>query len=540
MRGAAGLALLLLAAALPAAGGVRFAEVAAPWGVDFTHHHGGGGEFFMIETMGSGVAVVDYDGDGDQDLLLVDSGPLPLGGGGGANGSRLFRNDATPGAVRFVDVTARSGLAPRLYGMGVAAADVDGDEDPDLYLTGFGANELWLNRGDGSFAAAAGAGVEDPLWGMSAAFADADGDGDLDLYVTNYVDFAFDDNPPCGLESRDLRSYCHPDVYDGLPDRFYRNRGDGTFEEATAAAGFAGATGKGLGVLFEDLDGDRAPDVYVANDMTANNLYHNRGDGTFADVALMAGVAFSDRGEPEASMGVDSGDLDGDGRPEIMLTHLDQQTNAVYSAGAQQFFADQRYLRGLAEPSFYRVGFGLVFADFDQDGRLDIAVANGHIVHNIDLWDRGTTYRQPNQVFHNTGRAFAEAADAGLDVVRASRGMAAGDLDGDGDLDLAINNSNEAVEVYENTGAAGDWLVVTAAPGAPGRVVGTEAEVERGGATQRRRARTASSYLSQNAGDLHFGLGAGAGEARLTLRWPDGGSRRLTAVPANRRLRIAR
>jgi hypothetical protein len=534
------LVALLLASRAPIGAAVRFVERAQSWGVDFVHHHGGSGDLFMIETMGSGLALLDYDGDGDDDLLMIDSGPVRGEERGTGNGSRLFRQDGTAGEVRFLDVTPRSGLAPHTYGMGVAAADVDGDGDIDLYLTGFGPNELWLNRGDGSYGAAPGAGVEDPRWSMSAGFADSDLDGDLDLYVTNYVDFAFDNNPICGLESRQLRSYCHPDVYDGLPDSFYRGRGDGTFEDATAAAGFSDARGKGLGVLFQDLDDDRAPDVYVANDMTANNLFRNLGDGTFADIAVIAGVAFSDRGEPEASMGVDSGDLDGDGRPEIMLTHLDQQSNAVYSAGMMESFADQRYMRGLAEPSFYRVGFGLAFADLDNDGRLDIVVANGHIVHNIDLWDRGTTYKQANQVFHNTGGTFVEASDAGLDVVRASRGLAVGDLDRDGDLDLVINNSNDAAEAYENRGADGEWVIVDL-PASPGgsTTIGCEVLIERDGVTQRRIVRTASSYLSQNASGAHFGVGPGGGLLQLTIRRPRGGARRWLSVPPNRRLRIA-
>lgn len=517
---------------------IRFAEVSDQWGVSFRHHHCGTGHFYMVETMGSGVVIFDYDGDGDQDLFLVDSGKLP-DCGDEAPRSVLYRNDGG----QFVDVTARAAITVRNYGMGAVAGDVDGDGLPDLYITAFGTNQLFLNRGDGSFVdVTETAGVGDPLWSASAALADTDGDGDLDLYVTHYVDFSLDNNLKCGSPVRELVTYCHPEVFNPLPDRFYRNRGDGLFDDATAEAGFADAVGNGLGVIFGDMDRDGDQDLYVANDMNANFLFQNQGDGTFADIALLSGAALSDRGLPEAGMGVEIGDLDGDGLPEIMVTHLDQQTNALYSATDGGIFLDRRFPWRLAEASMAQVGFGLAFADFDSDGDLDIVVANGHIMPNVAEWGRGTTFRQSNQVFRNDGRGrFQEVVDAGLEVVRSSRGLAIGDLDGDGDLDLVISNSNEECEVYRNDSrAAGDWLQVDLAGGPGGVGIGSMVTLSAGGARQVREVRTASSYLSQSATTVHFALGLGGEPVELEVRWPDGHRQRLRQPVMGRRLRVWR
>ena len=519
----------------------RFREVGEPWGLKFQHHFAGTGSFYMVETMGSGVVVWDYDGDGDEDVLFVDSGMLP-GYAGEVPRTVLFRNDGG----RFVDVTARAGIRVAAYGMGATAGDVDGDGDEDLYVTAFGGNQLFVNQGDGTFVdGTARAGVGFSSWSTSAAFGDVDGDGDLDLYVADYVDFSFAKNIPCGQKERGLRSYCHPDVYEGLPDRFFKNRGDGTFVDATAAAGFAHADGKGLGVIFSDLDGDGRPDLYVANDMTPNFLFHNRGDGTFEEIGLGAGVALSELGSPEAGMGVDAGDLEGDGRPDVMVTNLDLQGSAVYSNQGGNVFLNARYPSGLAQPSIHNVGFGVAFADFDQDGDLDVVVANGHIIHNVELTGTGTTYKQKNQLFENLGPErpgkFREVVDSGLDVVRSSRGLAVGDLDGDGDLDLAINNSNDLCEVYENLGPTGHALTIDLddPTDANHAGIGARLEVEVAGRRQVREVRTASSYLSQNALTAHFGLGAATGVDRLTVRWPDGTVQVLRDLPADRRLAVA-
>ncbi|MFL6203181.1 MAG: CRTAC1 family protein [Thermoanaerobaculia bacterium] len=530
------LPLLLLLLAAPAAAQLRFREVSEPWGLSFRHHRGGSGQFYMPETMGSGVAVFDYDGDGDPDVFYVDSGAM-RGYQGETPRSVLLRND---GAGRFVDVTERSGIRVTSYGMGTTAGDVDGDSDLDLYVSAFGPDQFFRNDGDGTFTeATAAAGLGNPLWGTSAAFADTDGDGDLDLYVANYVDFSYDKNPICGNQRLGLRSYCHPDVYDGVPDHFYRNRGDGTFEDATAAAGFSPDAGNGLGVVFGDLDRDGDEDLYVANDMTPAFLFENKGSGRFEEIGLLSGTALSDFAKPEAGMGIALGDIDGNGFEDILKTHLDLQTNAVYSNQGSLLFIDARYTSKLAEPSLYRVGFGTVFADLDQDGDLDNVVANGHIIHNAELFGTGTTYKQRNQLFENTGKGvFREVKDAGLDVVRSSRGLAAGDLDLDGDLDLVVTNSDDLSEVYENvTAPAGGWLQVDLmGKGKNTAAIGARVDLEAGGRKQVREVRTASSYLSQSALTLHFGLGSAARADRLTIRWPDGRVQVLTGVAGGRRV----
>ena len=520
-----------------ASSAIRFREVSVEWGIGFRHHHGGSGDFYLIETMGAGVVALDYDGDGDDDLFFVQSGELP-GTGRRQHRSVLYRND---GAGRFAEVSAGSGVELDVYGMGAAAGDIDGDGDLDLYVTCFGADRLLRNNGDGTFTDVTEAsGVANPDWGASASFADVDRDGDLDLYVTNYVDFTFDNNPPCGLPTRGLRSYCHPDVYDGLPDRFFRNRGDGTFEEATAEAGFGEANGKGLGVIFGDIDRDGWTDLYVANDLTANFLFHNRGNGTFEEIALVSGVAFDERGEAEAGMGVELGDVDDNGYPDIIVTHVDEQTNALYSNTGSGLFIDRRWLAQLAEPSYYMVGFGVALADLDHDGDSDVAIANGHIAHNADEWGTGTSFRQRNQVMENLGGGrFREVTDAGLDVVLSSRGLAAADFDGDGDVDLAISNSNDRAEVYENVSrSVGGWLQVEVVGGGPS--VGTGLELVAGGRLQRREVRASSSYMSQNSAVVHFGLGGASRVESLRLWWLDGERRELRDLPVGRRLRVER
>ena len=512
-------ALLTVCGAACGAEGIKFQEVSKAWGIDFRHHHGGSGQRNMVETMVGGVVMFDFDGDGDQDVFFVDGGALP-GYTGEPARSRLFRND---GNGHFTDWTEKSGIKVTTYGSGGTAGDIDGDGDLDLFVTGFGGDQLFRNNGDGTFTdVTARAGVADPLWSSSAAFADVDHDGDLDLLVVNYVDFTLANNKFCGDPKRNLRAYCHPDVYNGQPVRFFRNRGDGTFEDATQSAGFGAAIGPGLGVVFGDIDNDGWEDVYIANDTKPNFLFRNKGNGTFEDISLLSGPQLGERGQPEAGMGVDMGDYDGDGLLDIVVTNFAQETNALYRNLGQGAFLDSRAPAGIAEPSLPFLGFGVAFADFDQDGALDLVVANGHIQDNTAELNPGSQYAQRKQVFANIGGGrFREVKGSGLEEERVSRGLAVGDLDGDGDLDIAINNSNQPCEVFENVGAGGHWLQVDFAALAGNRfAIGARLELVAGGKTQIRDVKTASSYASQNALAVHFGLGKSATVDRLTVRRP--------------------
>jgi hypothetical protein len=500
----------------------------------------------MVETNGSGVVLLDFDGDGDRDVFMIDGAALP-GYAGPAARSRLFRNDGG----RFVDVTAAAGLEPSaygtavhgtaVYGTGGVAGDVDGDGDLDLYVAAFGPNLLFENRGDGSFReVAAERGVADPAWSSSAAFADVDGDGDLDLYVSNYVDFTLDNNKPCGDQRRQLRGYCGPDVYNGLPDRFYRNLGGGRFRDDTAAAGLGGADGAGLGVCFGDLDDDGRPDLYVANDLMPNYLFHNRGDGSFEDASLLSGTAFGDRGKAEAGMGIAIDDFDGDGRLDIVVTNYEGETHALYGNRGGGLFTDRRFVANLAEPSLRMLAFGVASGDLDHDGDPDLAVANGHVRDNAERFNPASSYRQPNQLFENLGGGrFAEAAGAGIDAVRASRGLALGDLDGDGDLDLVISNVDDEAEIYENRlpAAAGGWLRVgLALAGGNRHGIGARLELVAGGRRQLREVRTGCSYQSHGALGSHFGVADAARIERLTVRLADGPRLAFDDLPARRRV----
>ena len=547
-----------------ASGGLRFVDAADAWGIDFRHRHGGQGEFYMIETVGSGVVAFDYDGDGDDDLLFVDSGePAPHGGTPGR--TTLLRNDLGPDGPRFVDATEASGILLDGYGMGAVTGDVDGDGDPDVYLTAFGPNRLWLNLGDGAFSPAPGdGGAADPSWSASAAFGDVDLDGDLDLYVTNYVDFSYDNNVLCGQPERGVRSYCHPDVYNPLADRFYRNDSRETdpplFVDATGELGFGDARGAGLGVVITDFDDDRRPDIYVANDMDPNLYFVNRSTSEglrFEDDALLAGTALSDRGEPEAGMGIAVGDTDGNGFEDLIVTHLDRQTNALYANQGDRLFLEQRFVAGIAEPSMPWVGFGADLADFDLDGDLDLAVANGHVIHNISEHEGfgAATYAQPNQVFENLGGRFAEVESSGVSAVRVSRGLATADFDLDGDLDLVVSNCNDRAEAYRNESSRhGAALQVDLFDrGSPNRrAIGAVIEVRSTAGNQRREVRAGSSYLSQNSLTQTFGVpasGAASGDreaesptdsVEIRIHWPRQGGIRLPGLPPGHRVRIVR
>ncbi len=419
----------------------NFANVATTAGLRFAHYNGASPEKYVLETMGSGAAFLDYNNDGWLDIYLVNGGGVPGHAPPAPVRNALYRNK---GDGTFVDVTTQAGVGGNgLYGMGVAAADYDNDGWADLFVTTFGRNILYRNRGDGTFAdVTEKAGVAGGGWSTSAAFLDYDRDGRLDLFVARYVDYTFERNVICGDPARGIRAYCHPDIYDGVSSVLYHNNGDGTFTDVSKASGITSQIGKGLGVVAADLDADGWIDIYVANDSVRNFLFRNLGNGTFKEIGIASGVALDEGGRPQAGMGTAAGDYDGDGRLDIIVTNLDQEYNALYkNSGA--FFADTSFPTGFAPPSLPLVGWGTGFFDFDNDGDLDILVVTGHVIDNIEKFRAGQTYPQAKLLFENLGDRFREVATrhgAALTKPEVSRGAAFGDYDNDGDVDVLVLN----------------------------------------------------------------------------------------------------
>ncbi len=509
-------------------------------GVSFLHRNGGSGHKYMVETMGSGGGVLDFDGDGREDIYLVQGGALPGYRAEGPLRNALFRNE---GGGRFRDVTIGSGAAGRGYGMGFCSGDIDNDGDADAYVTSFGENLLLVNGGDGTFSdGTRAAGVGDALWGASCALADVNGDGALDLYVANYVDYTIEKDKPCGDARLGLHSYCHPDIYDGVSGVFYLNNLDGTFRDATREAGLYQPDGKGLGVIFGDYDRDGDADLYVANDSVANFLFRNDGRGRFTEEGLFAGAAYNENGQTQAGMGVDMGDLDNDGDDDIFVTNLDMETNTLYVNRGDGSFIDETYPSGLGQPSLLFVGFGANFLDFDNDGDLDIFVANGHILDDAQARNQSVTYRQRAHLYANRGGArFLEEGLSHGDFFRTegvARGSATFDMEGDGDLDILVAYCNGTAKLLRNEGGnRRHWLRVRAVGRASNRDgVGARLDVRSGGHRQVREIRAGSSYLSQSSLIAHVGLGEATRVDSLEVRWPSGRRQTFRDLPADRLL----
>ncbi len=532
--------------------------VDAPSGIAFEHFNGMSGERYMVEAMGGGAALFDYDGDGDLDAYLVQGTmlgpgkaladatlpprePLPLR-------DRLFRNDLAAGArgtrtPRFTDVTEASGIDARGYGTGVAVGDADGDGWPDLYVLNFGPNQLWHNDGDGTFTdVTAESGTGDPRWSAGATFFDYDLDGDLDLFVANYVEFPFDSFVPC-TSANGFKDYCGPLTYRPAADTLYRNRGDGTFEDVSWSAGVVFGFGSALGVVADDLDGDGLPDLYVANDLMPNSLWINRGDGTFQNRAMAAGCALNADGRAEASMGVDAGDLDGDGDDDLFMTHLRGQSNTLYVNLGGGRFEDRTAALGLAEPSLPFTGFGLAIFDYDNDGLIDLFTANGEVKILEPLFRLGdpVALRQTNQLFRgrDDGRfqEVGEAAGAAFARAEVGRGVAAGDVDDDGDVDLLVlDNAGPARLLLNQVGQDRPWvgLRLRSRTGR-GDVTGARvAVVRRGARTLWRRSHRDGSFASANDPRVVVGLGDGAEIERVEVTWPGGAREAWTGVEVGR------
>ncbi len=537
-----------------------FVEAAAASGLSFTHETGASGQYYVAEQMGAGAALFDYDTDGDLDVFLVQSGTLPgagpsagaaAGAGGGKQVSRLFRNDLKAGAggrplLQFTDVTAEAGITWAAYGMGVAVADYDNDGDLDLLLTSFGPEALLRNNGNGTFTdVTAEAGVGDPLWSTSAAFLDYDRDGDLDLFVANYLDFTPANNKTCS-DALGARDYCSPRAYRPLPDRLYRNEGNGRFTEVSEAAGLTRAFGAGLGVTTGDYNGDGWPDLYVANDAMANQLWINQRNGTFADDGLLSGAALNAAGNPEGSMGIASGDPDADGDEDLFITNIIGETFAFYQNDGQGTFEDVRRGWNLAQPTAAFTGFGTDWIDYDNDGWLDLFIANGAV--NIVEAQRGQPrpFLMRNQLFRNSGagRFVETSAAAGPAFARAdiARGAAFGDLDNDGDTDILVTNNGGAVRLLLNQAAGPHWVQIRLAQPSGNRFgMGARVGVERAGRpTLWRRVKTDGSYLSASDIRVHAGLGQHPAVDAVTVRWPDGEIERWTDVQGDRVVTLRR
>ncbi len=530
-----------------------FVEAAAATSLTFTHVNGAFGQFYLPEEMGPGVAVFDYDNDGDLDVFIV-QGMTPAsaaargrrGPAGPPPTSRLFRNDLTTGAngrrtLRFTDVTRQAGVGLVSQGMGAAVADYNDDGFTDLYVTTYGADVLYRNNGNGTFTdVTREAGVSDPLWSASASFLDYDRDGDLDLFVTNYVTFREADNRQC-FDQAGGRHYCPPSVYDPAPDRLYRNEGNGRFANVTEAAGIARADGKGLGVVAGDFTGDGWLDIYVANDGTPNQLWVNQRNGRFVDEGFLSGAAVNAAGQPEASMGIGSGDFDADGDEDLFITNDLGETFALYVNDGRGLFVDARIRTGIAAPTGGFTGFGTDWFDYDSDGWLDLFAANGAVQMIPRQRGQPRPYRMNNQLFRNTGTGRlteVPPAMAGPDFLQTEvgRGAAFGDLDNDGDIDIVVTNNGGPAKLLLNQSTAPQWLQVRLDQGPRNRLaLGAWVGLHRSGRpTLWRRVKTDGSYLSANDPRLHFGLGTSPEVAAIEVRWPTGEIERFPKPATNR------
>lgn len=515
---------------------ISFRDVAGEGALDFIHDHGGSGEKFYPETMGSGCALFDYDNDGDLDIYLLQGAPLPGWDKEKPLYNKLYRNDGDS----WTDVTAGSGLGDKSYGIGCAAADYDNDGDTDLYVTNFGSDILYRNNGDGTFADVTRLSkIDNPLWSASAAFFDADNDGWLDLYVVNYVEFSLDNNPWCGDRVSGKRAYCDPDVFEGIPDLFYHNNGDGTFSDMSNVAGIAAERGKGLGVVPTDYDNDGDIDIYVANDKVMNLMFINDGTGTFTEDALFSGVGFNENGQAEAGMGVDWGDYNRDGWLDLFVTNFSGESNTLYMNEKNGFFTDATFSAGLGQASLDLLGFGTRFVDLDLDGWLDIFVANGHVIDNIADFNRDYTHAQRKQVFmNNRDGTFSDVTDSlggDLLVPSVGRGTAFGDIDNDGDTDVVISNNNGAANLLINEGTPmNNWIGLHLEGRTFNRdAIGARVMVKSASGSQIATVNPAASYLASNDKRLVFGLGDDSVVDQIMVQWPGGGADRFEKIEPN-------
>ena len=524
----------------PAAGNsVKFVDVTERAGIKFVHDNAASAEKYLIETMGAGCAWIDYDQNGLMDLYLVNSAPTKVYQPKSPLRSALYRNN---GDGTFTDVTAEAGVgAEGLFGMGVAVGDYDNDGFPDLLVLGYGRSILYHNNGDGTFTnLTERAGVGNlGRWGSSAAWFDYDKDGKLDLVIVNYVAWKPELNFWCGDHGPGMRSYCHPNDFDGVPATLYHNNGDGTFTDVSEASGIAAKSANGLGVVTFDYDNDGWQDIFIANDSMPNLLFHNNHDGTFTETGYSAGVAVSMDGLPEAGMGVDAGDLTGSGRFDLVVTHLDSQLARIYRNMDGKSFDDFTLRSKIGYATYHMSEFGMRFMDYDNDGNVDVFMACGHVLDNVHRYKSDVFYPEAKLMFRNTGHSTFEnvSEELGPDfkTARVSRGVAVGDFDNDGDLDILVSNNGQAPQLLRNDGGnANQWLQIVLIGTRSNRdAIGARVKVSAGDLVLYDEKKGGMSYQSAQDPRLHFGLGGRSNVDSVEVTWPSGLSTKLTNVRAN-------
>ncbi len=517
--------------------GMRLRNVAAAAGLRFVHHYSSTPGKYFVDSAPGGVAVFDYNGDGRPDIFFTNGAETPsLRKTSPALANRLYRND---GRMRFTDVTDAAGVGGVGYAIGAAAADYDNDGHVDLFVAGVRQNQLLRNRGDGRFEdVTTRAGIASSEWGVAGGWFDYDNDGRLDLLVVNYVQWSPETNRSCGDGGRGAQIYCDPRIFQGQPDRLYRNRGDGTFEDVSARAGLLAHAGKGMSAAFADFDGDGRLDIFVTNDTVPNFLLHNNGDGTFADRALLSGVSVTDSGRPISSMGVDAQDYDNDGWPDIHVTALAGETFPLFRNDQRGGFVETTQSSGLARLTVKASGWCTIVADMDNDGWKDIFTANSHVNDRIGDF-QAIAFKQGNMLVLNDGAGhFRDATvSSGLSgTVGAHRGCGVADFDGDGRLDLVVLTLGAPAELWANESAPDrGWLIV--------KLRGTKSNRDGIGArvilgNQVRTMTTAMGYASSSHAGLHFGVGKATEVERLEIQWPSGTRQTLEHVKANQIMEV--
>ena len=525
--------------ALDGAKAVTFTDVTASAGIKFTHNAGKAGKKYLPETLGSGGAFLDADGDGWLDILLVNGKNwVPRGT---KSFSALYRNnkDGT-----FTDVTAGSGLAVELYGMGVAVADYDNDGREDLYITALEGDRLFHNEGGGKFRdATKESGIQNAIFGTSAAWLDYDRDGKVDLFVANYVQWSPKGDLWCSLDGV-TKSYCTPESYKGTASKLFHNLGTGKFEDASQKAGIADPTSKSLGVAVVDSNGDGWPDIFVANDTQPNKLYRNNKNGTFTDVGMSAGVAYGEDGVARGAMGVDAADYDRSGRPSLLVGNFSNQMLGLYHNEGTGLFVDEAPLSTVGRASLLTLAFGVFFFDYDLDGLLDIFVANGHIEEEIARVQPKVQYAEPPLLFRNIGKGKFEnvtpAVGTAFSRPMVGRGAAYGDFDRDGDLDVLVTTNAGPAHLFRNEGGnQNNWLTVRTVGTKSNRDgIGAVVRVETASGKQWNTVRSGSSYCSQSDLALTFGLGADRMVPSLEIEWPSGAKQKLANIAVNQGITV--